>query len=200
MNREEFNAIVNKYLRVIDAFKDEACYIHDVECNQKYGNEPYSVHLKMVGAFAKTYGHLVCDKKDDVVPMLFGAYFHDAIEDARMTYNDIFKLSKCYMSKEQATMATELVYALTDEKGRNREERGSEKHYEDIKKTPYAPFVKWCDRYANYVHSVNTKSRMATVYRREMPNFIKKIGGTKYIPQELIDEIINYNQNVEGEE
>jgi hypothetical protein len=41
---------------------------------------------------------------------------------------------------------------------------------------------------------------MATVYRREMPNFIKKIGGTKYIPQELIDEIINYNPNVEGEE
>lgn len=199
MNREVFEKVIHDNSGVINSIKSEAGHIHDVVCNQKYDDKPYSFHLNMVGAFAKSYGHLVCDNENDIVPILFGAYFHDAIEDARMTYNDILKLSKTFMSDEQATMATEIVYALTDEKGRNREERGSEKHYEDIKATPYAPFVKWCDRYANYAHSVNTDSRMAAVYRKEMPTFIKKLGGTEFIPGELIVEIMNYKAEDAGE-
>ena len=66
-----------------------------------------------------------------------------------MTYNDVLLVANMFMTEYQAKMAAEIVYALTDEKGRNRAERGSEKHYEDIRNTLYAPFVKLCNRYAN---------------------------------------------------
>ena len=120
------------------------------------------------------------------VPIIFGAYFHDAIEDARMTYNDVLMTAREFMTNYQAIIATEIVYALTDEKGRNRAERGSEKHYEDIRNTLYAPFVKFCDRYANFIYSVEANSKMAHTYAIEMPSFIRKIGGTKYVPKEII--------------
>ena len=145
----------------------------------------------MVASLAMEYCHLVCDYEHHIIPIIFGAYFHDAIEDARMTYNDVLKLARTFMTNYQAVMATEIVYALTDEKGRNRHERGSEKHYQDIRDTLYAPFMKMCDRLANYSYSVETKSRMINVYEREMPFFIEKLGGTKYVPIIMVDRILN---------
>ena len=175
---------------------EDAANLHDIECNQKYGGgKPYSFHLRMVANYAIKWCYLVCEDEQHIVPIIFGAYFHDAIEDARQTYNDIMETAKKYMHKDQARMATEIVYALTDEKGRNRAERGSEKHYEDIRNTQYAPFIKFCDRYSNWKFSVEDGSGMAKVYEKEMPGFIEKIGGTKFVPKELIDLIDIQNAN-----
>ena len=187
MKRKDFVKIIEDNKDLIKKIKETAANLHDNECNQKYGEgKPYSYHLNMVADAAMDYGHLVCGNVGHVIPIIFGAYFHDAIEDARMTYNDIMKLAKRFMDDRQALIATEIVYALTDEKGRNRAERGSEKHYQDIRDTLYAPFVKWCDRYCNWKYSVDTLSRMADVYEKEMPHFIEKLGGTRLIPEELI--------------
>jgi len=189
MDRERFIDYISREENevVIKGIAEAATKLHDVDCNQKYGdNLPYSFHLEMVARFAMDWCHLVCEYEHHIIPIIFGAYFHDAIEDARMTYNDILRLARTFMTNYQATIATEIVYALTDEKGRNRAERGNEKHYEDIRNTLYAPFVKFCDRYANFTHSIDVGSRMATVYANEMPRFIEKLGGTKYIPKELI--------------
>lgn len=193
MDREAFIDFISREENevLIKGIKEAAANQHDVVCNQKYGNnEPYSYHLNMVAKCVLDWCHMICNDTRHIIPIIFGAYFHDAIEDARMTYNDVLRLSKTFMNDEQATIATEIVYALTDEKGRNREERGSEKHYADIRNTLYAPFVKWCDRYANYKHSLNIGSKMASVYSKEMPLFIERLGGTKFIPQELVDKII----------
>ena len=194
MKREDFIDFIAREENevLIKGIEKAACELHDITCNQKYGDGlPYSFHLKMVAKCVMDWCHLVIPNGGErhIIPIIFGAYFHDAIEDARMTYNDILRLARTFMDEAQAHIATEIVYALTDEKGRNRTERGSEKHYADIRDTLYAPFVKFCDRYANYMYSVETGSRMASVYEKEMPSFLEKLGHNKFIPQELINLI-----------
>ena len=191
MKKEEFVAFINDNKELIEQIKERVRVLHDIDCNQKYGDKPYSYHLNMVADAAMEYGHLVCFEEKHIIPIIFGAYFHDAIEDARVTYNDVTKIANEYMDDNQALMAVEIVYALTDEKGRNREERGSAKHYEDIRNTLYAPFVKWCDRYANFKHSIEIGSRMAKVYWKEMPLFLAKLGEDKFIGKELYEMILN---------
>lgn len=174
---------------IIASMMTEAHHLHDVECNQKYDIYNYSYHLNMVAELAKENVHYVCEYEHHILPIIFAAYFHDAIEDARQTYNDIMKRAEKYMTHYQAMIATEIVYALTDEKGRNRKERASEKHFEDIRNTKYAPFVKWCDRYANAEYSVKNGSRMAEVYKKEMTEFVIMLGGDKYLSHDLNTKI-----------
>ena len=196
MDKAKFKEALKKVIGTVIEIGEDAANLHDIECNQKYGGgKPYSFHLRMVANYAIKWCYLVCEDEQHIIPIIFGAYFHDAIEDARQTYNDIMETAKKYMHKDQARMATEIVYALTDEKGRNRAERGSEKHYEDIRNTQYAPFIKFCDRYSNWKFSVEDGSGMAKVYEKEMPGFIEKIGGTKFVPKELIDLIDIQNAN-----
>lgn len=149
--------------------------------NQFYdGDKPYGYHLDMVVKEVYAYGHLVLVGEADLLPLFMGAWFHDSIEDARMSYNDVKKIAlKFGFTEEQAFLASEIVYALTNEKGRNRKERAGKRYYEGIRNTPYAPFVKMCDRMANIRYSCgcyNTGNlRMAKVYEDEMPYFTQAI-------------------------
>ena len=111
---------------------------------------------------------------------MFGAYFHDSIEDARLSYNDVTKKAlEIGLSDVQAYMGAEIVYALTNEKGRTREERANQRYYEGIRLTPYAPFCKMCDRLANLNFSAQqidkSNIHMLEVYRNELPHFITAI-------------------------
>lgn len=175
------------------AIRKKAAEIHE-GVNQHYDEHPYSVHLNAVAYHTARYLREVLISKDDVLPVLFGAYFHDSIEDARLTYHDVMKIACVFMSKEQAYKATEIVYALTNEKGRNRHERANDKYYDLIKATPYAPLVKACDRLANYEYAKSTHSRMAAMYEGEMDDFLVSLSahnaaGVFAIPQSLIDEL-----------
>ncbi len=147
------------------------------DVNQRYGEEnyPYFYHLDKVGRLVSKYLPNIIENKDDILPVLFGAYFHDSIEDARLTYNDVMKIAKKFMLDKQALLATEIVYALTNEKGRNRHERANDKYYQGIRFIPYAPLVKACDRLANYNYAKEAKSRMIKMYESEMEEFIKNI-------------------------
>lgn len=164
--------------------------IDDIQCaahtahsdvNQFYGNGlPYSYHLDSVAEYVRRYGHLVCNLHQDVLPLMFGAYFHDSIEDARLSYNDVTKKAlDIGLSDVQAYMGAEIVYALTNEKGRTREERANQRYYEGIRLTPYAPFCKMCDRLANLNFSAQqidkSNIHMLEVYRNELPHFITAI-------------------------
>ena len=115
-----------------------------------------------------------------VLPMFFGGYYHDSIEDARMTYNDVMHEARLRMTEEQALMATEIVYALTNDKGRTRDERAGENYYKGIRETPYAPFIKLCDRLANITYTCSIDSgkdgnRMREIYKGEMGHFLSSI-------------------------
>lgn len=174
----------------------QAAHILHESVGETYGEGlPYSTHLDMVATRVVQYADEICASADDVLPMYFGAYYHDSIEDARLTYNDVMRLALKYMTKEQAFMATEIVYALTNEKGRNRQERAGERYYSGIRQTPYAPFIKLADRMANITFSVSTcgADHMREVYRKEWPHFIESITVSPTtdirftIPQKMIE-------------
>ena len=179
MTREEYQSFLNKYAPQIEQIRQQAHDLHQ-SVNQTYGdNLPYGFHLDMVAQGVHDYGHLVCASEHDVVPLFFSAYYHDSIEDARQTYNDVMNRARQLLTEEQALMATEIVYALTNDKGRTRAERAGERYYQGIRETPYAPFVKLCDRLANVSFSCAGEDihnqRMKQIYKGEMYHFLTAI-------------------------
>ena len=179
MERKDYEAYMEKYADEIEKIRQSAYDLHK-SVNQTYGDDlPYGYHLDMVVQGIRDYGHLVCVREDDVLPLFFGGYYHDSMEDARMTYNDVKKVAGSMLTEEQALMATEIVYALTNDKGRTRAERAGEKYYQGIRETPYAPFVKLCDRLANITYSCAGEGahslHMKEVYKQEMPHFLPAI-------------------------
>jgi hypothetical protein len=179
MDKAIFNAALERYAGTIDQIRTKAHELHQ-SVNQTYGKDlPYGYHLDMVAEEAREFGYLVCEKESDVVPMMFGAYYHDSIEDARLTYNGVMKVARSFMNDDDALMATEIVYALTNDKGRNRAERAGERYYEGIRNTPYAPFMKLCDRVANITFSCSAtdegNKHMKEVYKKEVPHFLAAI-------------------------
>jgi len=194
----DFQSSIERLSTTIEKIKHDAHALHD-SVNQKYDHiHPYGLHLDMVVSSVYKYGAEVCASEEDILPLFFGAYYHDSIEDARLTYNDVMRLARQLMSDSQALIATEIVYALTNDKGRTREERAGEKYYQGIRETPYAPFVKLADRLANTTysctHANNTNNRMKEVYERELPHFLASITVQSndlrfLLPQDMISAI-----------
>lgn len=133
--------------------------------NHTYDNKPYSIHLTMVANIARKYIDIIPDQCQDEV--LSACWLHDTIEDCRLTYNDL--------KKEFGENVAEIVYAVTNDKGKNRSERAGTKYYDGIRRTAWATFVKLCDRLANIKYSKETKSRMLEVYKKEHLNFIDSL-------------------------
>lgn len=179
MLRATFLDLMKAQEATLTAIACAARDLHD-SVNQKYNATlPYGYHLDMVARYAADYGHEVLADATDLLPLLFGAYFHDSIEDARLSYNDVTRRAAAFMNDAQAYMAAEIVYALTNDKGRTRSERAGERYYAGIRATPYAPFVKLCDRAANTAFSARAadggNSRMCRVYASEWPHFLAAI-------------------------
>ena len=149
MERESFEALCANHKEALEKIRSVAHQLHE-NVNQYYdGDKPYAYHLDKVAKEVYTYGHHVLVGEEDFLPLFMGAWFHDSIEDARVSYNDVKKIGlKLGLTEEQTFLASEIVYALTNEKGRTRKERAGKRYYEGIRNTPYAPFVKMCDRVA----------------------------------------------------
>ena len=148
------------------------------------GNLPYGFHLGLSANVGNEFDHLlkpvgVWDFVDtgyeDLGSMTLSfeaivklaIWWHDSIEDARLTYNDLKKI----VGKK----AADIVYAVTNDKGRNRSERASDKYYAGIVSEQGATFVKLCDRVANVRFGILTGSRMVDMYRKEYKSFAKKL-------------------------
>lgn len=105
--------------------------------NQDYdGIFPYEKHLDDVVGVLKRNG--ISQRK-----YICAAYLHDSIEDGAISYSKI----KLHFGEEVA----EIVFCVTDEVGRNREE----KKLKTLPKTasnPDAVIVKLADRIANIEH------------------------------------------------
>ena len=141
------------------------------EVNQKYDDQCYTYHLQCVYNTAKDYLMLIPEKDKDIV--LSASLLHDIIEDARETYNDVVK--------ETNEKVADIVYALTNEKGKTRSERANDKYYKGIRDTKYASFIKLCDRIANVEYSKEKGSSMFLKYKKENTNFCKKIYDKQYL-------------------
>jgi (p)ppGpp synthase/HD superfamily hydrolase len=91
---------------------------------------------------------------------------HDSLEDTELSYNDI--------KRAFGIDIAEIVYAVTDELGRNRKEK-KEKTYLKIKGNWKAIAVKICDRIANINHSKIYNSRLYKMYLAEHKVFCEKL-------------------------
>ena len=183
---------------IINEIRNDAHALH-ASVNHAYDRiRPYGFHLDMVVNWVRKYIEEVCVSEQDILPIYFAAFYHDSIEDARLSYNDVMRIAKELMNEEQAYLATEIVYALTNEKGRNRAERANEKYFAGIREIPYAPFVKLADRLANtsYAFSKGTADslRMSKVYREELPGFLEalKVEGSDVrfsLPEAMVEDL-----------
>lgn len=200
MELQKYTDFLAANQETILAIRDAAFALH-ASVGQTYsGQLPYSYHLGMVADAAMKYGAEVVTDEQDILPVVFGAYYHDSIEDARLTYNDVTKVAKQFMNESQAIMAAEVVYALTNDKGRTRAERAGEHYYAGIRATPYAPFVKLCDRLANMTHSFtatdSSNNRMRAVYQQEWEHFRQSITTESTdlrlaLPERMIQQILS---------
>jgi (p)ppGpp synthase/HD superfamily hydrolase len=165
------------------------------DVNHFYGGSlPYSYHLEMVVAIAAA--HLAElrteDEKTDRAAVLASAWLHDVIEDCRWTYNDV-QVATNYQ-------VAEIVYALTDELGKNRDER-KRKTLPKIAANRLAAFVKIADRIANTQHSKKTaeestkSASMFEKYCQEYPDFKAALYQHGEYPQlwAYADRVHNFN-------
>jgi (p)ppGpp synthase/HD superfamily hydrolase len=153
------------------------CHQHDVVCNQKYDEVlPYSQHLHYVDAQYHKFSNLLPEKDIDGI-VRKGCFGHDLIEDARVTYNDILAMT--------GYQVAEIIYACTEDKGRNRDARHSERYYKELAKNELACFVKLCDIMANVKYSILTNSSMLAKHKAEHTKTVEYIYPTmreKYGP------------------
>jgi (p)ppGpp synthase/HD superfamily hydrolase len=167
--------------------KQEWCIEQHNKTNHMYDTYlPYEFHLRMVAQASVKFKHLLDDVHDyfsgksqviekghDVTvtlrhACLLAAWGHDLIEDTRVSYNDVQSI----LGQE----AADIIYAVSNEKGKSRKERANDKYYEGIRKTPGAIFVKLADRIANVQYSKMTGSRMFEMYKKENDHFLASLG------------------------
>ena len=121
----EFSKVLEAEADALQRIRRAAHELH-ASVNQLYGSGlPYAYHLDGVAEGVARYGGEVCVREDDVLPLMFGAWFHDSIEDARQTYNDTRKrAADLGLDERQALLAAEIVYALTNDKGTHAGRKG----------------------------------------------------------------------------
>lgn len=135
--------------------------------NQTYDIYPYIKHIEDVtevleNAFNEAQFEQNIANDNFRKKLLICCNLHDCIEDGHLSYNDI----KGEFGEEVA----EVVYAVTDELGRNRKERKA-KTYNKIHLNGLARIVKLCDRIANVSNSIRTKASLLEMYRKEAEEF-----------------------------
>ena len=123
---------------------------------QEYGAYPYTYHLNQVEMVINRFGF-----KDDVV-LRTCAHLHDLIEDTEVSYK---KLLKAF-----GETIADIVYAVTNEMGRNRRERFS-KTYPKIAGNERALILKLADRIANIEFAKGTDTNFVNMYKKEWKTF-----------------------------
>lgn len=141
------------------------------DINQKYDGLPYIVHLQGVSNVAKKYLYLIPEQHHDKV--IKSAWGHDLLEDPLTNYNEV----KRVLGIEIA----DIIYRVSNEKGKNRKERANDKYYAGIKECEFALFVKLADRISNMIYSKTYGNyRMFKTYKDEYPEFRNKLYNGKY--------------------
>lgn len=126
--------------------------------DQKYGDQPYVTHLAHVVKVLKD------SKFGEEKTLLWSAWLHDVVEDTDVGIEEI--------SSRFGDEVADCVFRVSDEKGKNREERKL-KTYKKIRGHRNATIVKLCDRIANVEASLPPKGRAhkLQMYQEEYPKF-----------------------------
>ena len=139
---------------MIEAAREFALKAHG---DQKYGSQPYSVHLDAVAELAREYGEVA-----EIV-----AYLHDVVEDTDVELSAV--------ENRFGALVAECVSILTDEPGADRQEKKRKtyaKMAEVSGETEVALIVKAADRLANLRACVaDKKAEKLSVYKQEHEAF-----------------------------
>lgn len=120
--------------------------------NQKYGDQPYIVHLEAVNKIITKF---------NLDYLLVASWLHDIIEDTDTTKETI----ENKFGKE----VFNLVWAVSGE-GKNRKERNASV-YLKLKQLPKAVNLKLADRIANCQSSKQYNQKLFQMYQKEYPTF-----------------------------
>jgi len=134
---------------------------------QTYGDgRPYTAHLADVVGVLDAYGI-------SGEPMVAAGWLHDTVEDTGVTIEDI--------KESFGDLVADMVYAVTDEPGKNRRER-HEATYPKTAGNPGGVIIKLADRVANVQNCWDTQNSMLFMYQREYKGFRKALKGVKMPP------------------
>lgn len=126
--------------------------------DQQYGAQPYTVHLAAVEGVLRRFG--ATEEAD--VELLVSAWLHDVIEDTGRTREEL--------QVSFGERVAELVWAVTDEPGANREERHA-RTFPKTRSVPGAVRLKLADRIANLEAAREHRRDLFQMYRREHADF-----------------------------
>lgn len=127
---------------------------------QRYGDEPYTAHLKAVRDVIRWAG--IADEH----PLAVAAWLHDTLEDTDATKDEI--------EQHFGAEVVALVWAVTGV-GKNRKERNANA-YAKMREHPAAITLKLADRIANVEASARVPDKLA-MYQKEWPHFRDALAG-----------------------
>lgn len=154
------------------------------DVNQLYDGLPYHTHLVEVAEYAVKFGYLLPEK--DKVLAICVAWCHDLLEDGNITYNDL--------KRELDEEIADVVFLLTNHRGKTRKERANDDYYYGIREDYIALFVKLCDRLGNMTHGLLYNNREKyEMYLKELPHFKQNLYN------ELYDDMWNLMENLDNE-
>ena len=139
-------------------------YAAQKHAGQRYGDQPYTVHLSAVREVLRWAGY------DDGHPVAEAAWLHDTIEDTDATEAEIARLFGAPVAS--------LVWAVTGV-GKNRKERNASAYLKiQAAQRDFLPAanLKLADRIANVEASVDAPDKLA-MYRKEWPAFRDALAG-----------------------
>lgn len=159
--------------------------------NQGYGKDevyPFRLHLSFVcGTIDRMFNLSPRWSKDEELFNILNASgaYHDLIEDCRIKYHDLIddrrfwldnrgiytRKQKMYSRKKIA----DIVYALTETRGKNRSERYGYEYMKGIFETPHAWFVKMADTIANSAYSMIVNEPLIKMYQSDAPEMVRNI-------------------------
>ncbi len=149
-------------------------YRHDVEVNQKYGNDviklPYSFHLYTVEAQAEKFKHIIMgsehintitDIKFDMVAK--GCVGHDLIKSGRLYYSDIKGMAGKHVA--------DIIYLCTGLRGKTSNDQHSDEFYRELAKNERAVFVRLCSVIASSLNSLTMSPETFDMLKSEYGKF-----------------------------
>lgn len=155
------------------------CFKAHIDTNHYYDEYvQYPFHLKMTMQAAKDFFHIMKLNPEEQATVLCACAGHDLYEDARKTYNDVLHAANTcdeVWSTANARQIAELIFAVSNNTGRNRSERADAAYYAKIRNTPLAKYVKLCDKIASVRYSVMAKSPKLKMHIDEHKHFLEEM-------------------------
>lgn len=161
---------------------------------------PYTFHLEMVARILdrkelnleNVFNFLLQEYGIKKTELQKAAYAHDSIEDVptRVSYNNLMNAPGITDNNDNRKTICELVFAVSNDRGRNRKERNSAAYYERIRQQPGATLIKMADRIANVEFGILTGNhgKVKTYYEE-----YNKLKEEIYYP--IYDDMFTYLAN-----